>query len=81
MSTTGKELVQKINLNRCTEDTYLEVKELRDEWLKSENSKEEEKSKEVQESEESGQLVRSNVAMLDLLLKALELKFDDSESE
>ena len=73
--------MQKINLNRCTEDTYLEVKELRDEWLKSENSKEEEKSKEVQESEESGQLVRSNVAMLDLLLKALELKFDDSESE
>ena len=67
--------MQKINLNRCTEDTYLEVKELRDEWLKSEDSKE------VQESEESGQLVRSNVAMLDLLLKALELKFDDSESE
>ena len=42
LSTTGKELVHKINLNRCTEDTYLEVKELRDEWLKSEEPKEKE---------------------------------------
>ena len=69
MSTTGKELVQKINLNRCTEDTYLEVKELRDEWLKSEEPKEKE------------ELNTKSVEMLDLLLKVLELKFDDSEAE
>ena len=34
LSTAGKELVSSINLNRCTEDTYLEVTELKDDWLK-----------------------------------------------
>ena len=34
LSTAGKELVNSINLNRCTEDTYLEVTELKDDWLK-----------------------------------------------
>ena len=33
MSEASDKLISKINLNRCTEDTYLEVKELRTEWI------------------------------------------------
>ena len=66
MCHAGTDLIDKLNLSRCTEDTYLEVKQRREDW-------------QIEDFVKDKLAFQASVTTMNLILKILELKFDDDE--
>ena len=59
-------MIDKLNLGRCTEDTYLEVKMRLEDW-------------QIEEYVKAKPQWQNSVKTINILLKILELKFDEDE--
>ena len=66
MCHSGPKAIERFNLNRCTEDTYLEVKFAKERW-------------EVDKYVEDKPAYQGSVRALNTILQVLELKFDEDE--
>ena len=66
MCHSGSKVIERLNLNRCTEDTFLEVKFAKERW-------------EVDKYVEDKPAYQSSVRTLNTVLRVLELKFDEDE--
>ena len=66
MCHSGNNLIDRLNLSRCTEDTYLEVKERKEDWK-------------VEEYVKDKVAFQLSVKTMNLILEILELKFDEDE--
>ena len=62
----GFNLIDRLNMNRCTEDTYLEVKWHKEKW-------------DIDKFVEDKPAYQSSVKTLNAALEVLELKFDEDE--
>ena len=62
----GNDLINRINLNRCTEDTYLQVKQWKEDWK-------------IEAYVEDKPAYKYSVMTINSILQVLELKFDEDE--